>query len=849
VTASVAGSERPSWWIHSPWAGALTTALYFSLGVLCIEVATVGERVALLWLPAGVGVAALLLGGWRLLPWIFLGALCTNLWANMSWVAVGVSFGNCAGALTGWRLLVWLHGQRAARVLESAQDVKWFALFGACVTPLVSGAIGATMISIVGEVSQAQWFSTLCSWVFGDGCGVLLAAPPLLSWSGQREVLRGRRWELWVLCASFALISLGLWWLITRSGSAIGQDGQGALLCVFFPLLVWAALRLGAWMASMTVLAVATLAMLGVLTLIEPPQRHRVMFEVWLYSSVMGLTSLLLTAMQRANEQAQAALDGSEAKLEQALEAAAVGLWVWDIPKDELLWSPQVTKLFDLPAGTYKGNLQSIRSLIHPDDIDDLQASIDASLKPGGPRYHVTHRVIARGGQVNWIEERGSVTFDDAGNPLVMSGTSINITARKEAEAASAADQETRLKLDKKLQEAQRLESLGVLAGGIAHDFNNLLTGIMGNASMIEVVGTEETRPFVDDLMTASRRAAELCKQMLAYSGRGRFEIKPVDLSALVSEMLQLLHTSTTGRATLHLNLSDDLSPVLADAAQLRQVVMNLVINAAESLRDHGGEIWLQTSEEMISQAQARSLSEEQSAGRLLYYEAKPQASAAALPPGRYVCFEVRDTGCGMDAQTQARIFDPFFTTKFHGRGLGLAAVLGIVRGHRGALQLTSEVGLGSTFRLLLPAALTEARCATIDAKRKRTDPLTRLTQGHALIIDDEASVRALTSEVLSRVGFVVHTAENGEEGIRCLTREGDQVTVVLLDLTMPGMSSREVLQAIRAEHPRCQVVIMSGFSAEDVHARLDAAPDAFLSKPFSAQDLLDALRSAAAIP
>ncbi len=265
----------------------------------------------------------------------------------------------------------------------------------------------------------------------------------------------------------------------------------------------------------------------------------------------------------------------------------------------------------------------------------------------------------------------------------------LNDQLRAEIRERIKAEEEKRM-VESKMIEAQKLESLGVLAGGIAHAFNNLLTGVMGNVSLarLDMPPDSPLEPYLDQIEKASIRAADLCKQMLAYSGRGHFMLQRVDLSKLADETIYLLQSSISKQAILRLNLASDVPPVLADRTQLRQILMNLVINASEAIGPNSGVINLATGLTRVDQNYLEST-----------------VAPSQLKPGDYAFLEVSDTGCGMTPETLARIFDPFFTTKFTGRGLGLAAVLGIVRGHKGALKVSSEPGKGTTFKILLPCA------------------------------------------------------------------------------------------------------------------------------------------------
>ena len=278
-----------------------------------------------------------------------------------------------------------------------------------------------------------------------------------------------------------------------------------------------------------------------------------------------------------------------------------------------------------------------------------------------------------------WLLASADPQLDAEGRVRRVVCSFSDITERRNVE-------DERKSLERKLQESQRLESLGVLAGGVAHDFNNLLTGIIGYASLARQEANAAGRDFLDRVLQSAQRAADLCAQMLAYSGRGRFVVVPLDLSQAVRDLAALLQTSAA-KATLSLDLADGLPPVLADASQIRQVVLNLVHNAAEALGERGGSVAVRTGAARRGRDDLRG--------------AYPDDD---LPEGEYVFIEVADTGCGMDAETRRRVFEPFFTTKFLGRGLGLAAVLGIVRGHRGAIEVTSEPGLGTTVRVWFPA-------------------------------------------------------------------------------------------------------------------------------------------------
>jgi len=402
---------------------------------------------------------------------------------------------------------------------------------------------------------------------------------------------------------------------------------------------------------------------------------------------------------------------------------------------------------------------------------------------------------------------------------LVVLAAIIDITERKRAAAEQAA-------MDRKLQESQKLESLGILAGGIAHDFNNLLTGILGNASLLrlEFAPAAAATPIIEQVELSAKRAADLCRQLLAYAGKGRFVVQRLDLNRLVEDTTHLLQISISKHCVLRLNPAPALPAVNADATQLRQIVMNLVINASEAIGTRSGIIALSTGAARLDEAYIATL-----------YQ------GADVAPGDYAFLEVSDNGSGMDAGTLARIFDPFFTTKFTGRGLGLAAVLGIIRGHRGAIKVYSEPGRGTTFKILLPCADGPAEPA--EPAPAGDEPAWR-GQGTVLVVDDEETVRAVAARMLERLGYTVVLAGDGREAVEIFRAEPARFALVLLDLTMPHLDGEETFRQLRHLAPGVKVILMSGFNEQEAVSRFTGKGLAdFLQKPFEADGLTQAVR------
>jgi PAS domain S-box-containing protein len=390
---------------------------------------------------------------------------------------------------------------------------------------------------------------------------------------------------------------------------------------------------------------------------------------------------------------------------------------------------------------------------------------------------------------------------------------------------AAAQDITEQRSLEQQMLHGQKLESLGVLAGGIAHDFNNLLTGILGNAdlALLDLSPVAPARDSLTAIGTAARRAAELCRQLLAYSGKGRFLVQPVDLAELVQEMGHLLSVSISKKVVLNYHFSPDLPTVEADATQMRQVVMNLIVNASEAIGERSGVISVTTE---LAHCDADYL--------------KGSYCAEDLQPGDFVSLEIADSGHGMDRATLDRIFDPFFTTKFTGRGLGLAAVLGIVRGHHGAIHVYSEPGRGTTFKLLFPAS----SAAISNAAGRSTQAAPWQGKGQILVVDDEESVRTLGRRMLERSGFSVITAADGREALDRFGPLRDDIALVLLDLTMPHLDGEACFHALRQMKADVKVVLSSGYNEQDVVNLFSGKGLAgFIQKPYTTDELLAKVR------
>lgn len=529
---------------------------------------------------------------------------------------------------------------------------------------------------------------------------------------------------------------------------------------------------------------------------------------------------LIYAAARDVTERVEAtlALRCSLEDLERSQTVARLGSYRFYAESGTWECSRALEELFGI-GSEFPKTMHGWLELVHPDDREPVLHHLSQDVLAAGHDFDREYRILRRNDQaVRWVHGLGNLERDPQGRIRVMFGTIQDITERHEAEQA-------RLRLEEKLLQSQKLESLGVLAGGIAHDFNNLLTGILGNASLCldELPESTPMRSQLLDIESASKRAADLCRQLLAYSGKGRFVVQPLSLNELVKEMVHLLAVTISKKVRLQYEFCTELAPVSGDATQIRQIIMNLITNAAESYGEGNGQVLVRTGREYCDAVYLK--------GTQLGHD---------LPEGSYCFIEVSDFGSGMDADTLARIFDPFFTTKFTGRGLGLAAVLGIVRGHRGTIKVYTEVHRGTSFKVLLPV-VSEA----IETTGSQPQDPTIQGSGLLLLVDDEDTVRGVARDILTRVGFSVMEAVDGEDALVKFRDHWREIRAVILDLTMPRLDGDACLREMLQVDPEVRVLITSGYNEQDIAKRfVGKCLKGFLQKPFTRQQLLGAVRS-----
>ncbi len=504
---------------------------------------------------------------------------------------------------------------------------------------------------------------------------------------------------------------------------------------------------------------------------------------------------------QRNRDLEEAIQRESLARLEYRVLVETVPQLIWRSDRSgEIIFSNQRWRSF---VGGGTGEPRTWVERVHPEDRGAIQERWTAVAKSGST-LEAEGRFLRADGQYRWHLISAVLPANHSGAPAWLF-TATDVTEQKDAQNA--------------LFQKQKLDSIGLLAGGVAHDFNNLLVGIMGSASFAQdtITETHPAYPLLQNVMEASERAAHLTRQLLAYAGNGQVTSEPVELSPLVLRTVDLVASFVPKAVQLQLDLDARLPSFTSDPGQVEQVAMNLVINAAEAIgHDRHGRIGIRTAVEEVTAQNPLS-----------------DVWGTRIPDGRYVVLEVRDTGCGIPEKTRARIFDPFFTTKFTGRGLGLAAVQGIVRSNRGAIQVSSIPDKGTTFRVLFPAG------GNFAANPAGEQAATPAGGGTVLVIDDERIVRDVANVALRNAGYLVLAAESGARGIELLASH-PEISAVLLDMNLPEMTGPEVLSRIVESRGDLPVILCSGFSEADVRRKFAGFTLAgVIEKPYTAQRLV----------
>jgi PAS domain S-box-containing protein len=782
----------------SAWRSVLIFGVAYYLAYKYANTAS-SQSGAPFWLPDPVLLCALLLSRTRMWPLYIAATLPIRLLVAVDprlplWFLLAAFVND---SLKGVIAAVLIRRAMRGRTIpfDSLDELWAYGLAAVIIAPALSGVAGAAAWTALGRPFWPTWLQ----WYLGDAIANLVCAPLLLA-----IALEGRNFARASLLRY--LEALTLFSLLLLSGSfafrvGIGNAGlTNSLAYLPLPFLVWAAVRFGPAGAS------GALLIMGALCVAAASNRGDAEISIQILTLVLAIPIVPLSVLVAEQRRTELSLRESEERFRNMADNAPVMIWVSG-PDQRCTffnrgWLDFTGRTLDqeLGDGWAEG--------VHSHDLDRCLEIYTTSFE-ARRGFQMEYRLRRQDGQYRWVLDEGVPRFEQGRVFVGYIGSCIDITDIKRAQEEALA--------------RQKLETLGVMTSGIAHDFNNLAGSILANAELAEMHLAQGLSPRgeIEGIKTVAIRASQIVRELMTYSGQDKPSREPVDMSRLVEDTLKLLKVSISKHATLRTDLYPDLPPVLGSAAQFRQVVMNLIINASEAIGETDGVIHVATS---------------------LVIGETGAAEEAAPAAARYVRLEVSDTGCGVPESVRSRIFDPFFSTKFAGRGMGLAVVQSIVRDHGGAITLISEPGRGTTFEIVLPC---ESEAADVGpavptrAAGARTDP----AAGAILVVEDEEVLRIAVAALLRKRGFAVIEASDGTTAIALLRAHSSEIGTVLLDVTVPGVSSREVFNEARLLRPSITIVLTSAHSKETVDATFAGITvERFIRKPFQMDDLMGML-------
>jgi PAS domain S-box-containing protein len=797
---------------------ALLAAIYWATAWLGLHYVTIGHSVSLVWPPAGIAFAALVLVGPRIWPGVTIGAFLANVSTPVPLLAAaGIALGNTGEALLAAVILRRVVGFRPH--LEEPRHLR-VLLLAAAIGALVAALVGIAALYSTGALAPNQVLPALPTWWAGDMLGLLVAAPVCLSWATP-PLARDERRVLEVLAlvlGTAVAVELGLLQSVTLP---VFREVEYKYL--LFPFVVWAAVRFGPRGASLVTLAVAAVTVWHTARGGGPflvGSAGGILFAVACYLLVLAVTGLVVaSAVWHERTRATNALQRSEERLRLALDAARMGIWYWSVESNLLVWDDNLRAMYGLAPAQPVGGYEEFLGRVHPDDRQFVSESVQRAIRGGGALDY-EFRILLPDGRVRWIADQGRVERDGEGRPRYLTGVCMDVTDRRSAE--------------EKLRQSHRMESVGRLAGGVAHETNNQMSVVIGAADFIlrrhDV--PDAVRADVEHVRQAAERTSAITAQLLAFSRRQFLRPVVLDLPGLVARWESVLRRVVGEDCSVVVQAREGIAPVRADPGQLEQALLNLALNARDAM-PRGGTLTVEVFSALVSDE---------------YLARRPGVS---IRTGRYVVLAVSDTGHGMDAETLSHAFEPFFTTKGvgHGTGLGLSTVYGIVKQSDGYVWAYSEPGRGSTFKLYLPAVDQTAATPAVSAP-----PPASAGRGELiLVVEDDEGVRWMTSRILVDAGYQVLEAADGRAALELLGRNGAAVRLVVTDVVMPGLGGRALADELARLRPGIPVLFTSGYTDGEIVRRGLLEPGtAFVQKPFGPDTIVRSVRDrldAASLP
>ena len=786
---------------------AVLALVYGAAGAATLAFAqTVGPNLStVLWIGSGIALAVALQVPFAVWPGVAAGAAIATLSDGSSLVHASATAAANAGEIV---LAVFLLRKAGFnRHFGTARDVLLLVGLACGISAALAALLSVTSLILTGGAPTSAFVRIWLMWWLTHGMGMLLVVPPtLIARARFGDLTRATLGEAAILLPAIAVSA----WI---SFLAPPTSLLAELFFLPFPLLLLGAVRGDVMVATFGGLIVTVLAIAGALMLRGPfstGTSNEALFLTWAFAAVTIIATVIATAVVRERTSAQQEVQSSERRLRAVLEATSEGILVADEAGRVTDVNSSFLSLIDVSERDLPrdAGVQAFLDRLRPDTDDraDLPRVLDRDIGPTGKAWQELNLADGR------IVEAESVPLVGPTEQAGRVWSVRDVTQR-------VASEEERRRLHEQILHSQKLEGLGVLAGGVAHDFNNILAGIMGYAELLLTQSglDSEGRADAEGIIKASQHAAGLCGQLLTYAGKTTAMLAPVDLSECARDMRQFMAISVSKNVDLQLELPDDPIMAMADEVQLRQVIFNLVTNASEAVLEGPG------AGRVLVRVQSRFCGRE--------WLARAYA-ADGLPEGKYAIVEVEDDGVGMDAADVTQIFDPFYSSKGPGRGLGLSAVLGVLRSHQGALTVETESGLGTRFQIALPQS--EQRHVPAEAVAPRTTP----TEGPATIrvVDDEPVVRQTVARMIQRDGHNVVQVGDGDEALALLAERHHEIDLIVLDLTMPQRDGLSTLAEMRQRGYRIPVLLASGYSNEAVPQ--DAAVAGFIQKPFRSVDL-----------